>query len=161
MFPMPSGIVRLLVTLALLIAVFRGSATAAVVTTQSKTFMGAAASLQFPGGVPQCDTSTKAVDVLALPATTLAPASAATQLAWTPSGTQSSAYEIAVIDPSGKTAVTWSIGVNSKDQVSYFKADALAGAWSFHESGLPSSSCSTGTLMGSPGTASGTASWYQ
>jgi hypothetical protein len=31
----------------------------------------------------------------------------------------------------------------------------------FHESGLPSSVCSDGALMGSPGTATGTAAWYE
>jgi hypothetical protein len=153
--------IRSLFALALLVVALHGRASAAVLSTQTQTFIGAEGSLQFPGGVPQCGTSTKGVDTLMLPAPTLAPTSAATQLAWTPTGTQSSAYEIAVIDPSGKTAVTWTIGANSTAQVTYFKDGAPGGAWSFHESGLPSSVCSTGTLMGSPGTASGTASWYQ
>ena len=128
---------------------------------QSQTFIGAGASLAFPGGVPQCDTSTRGVDTLTLPKAALAPTSAATQLAWTPSGSQSSAYAIAVIDPSGGTAATWMIGANSKDQVSFFKAGEPGGAWVLRESGLPSSSCSGGTLIGSPGSASGTASWFQ
>jgi hypothetical protein len=149
------------VALAFLVVTLHGSATAAGLTTRDQTFIGAAAALQFPGGVPQCDTSAKAVDTLTLPASTLAPTSAATQLTWTPTGSQSSAYEITVIDPSGKSAMTWTIGANSKAQVSYFKDGAPNGPWSFHESGLPSSVCSSGTMMGSPGTASGTAAWYQ
>jgi hypothetical protein len=151
----------LLVALTFLVVELHGSAIAAVLATQSQTFMGAAGSLKFPGGVPQCDTSTDAVDVLTLPISTLAPTTAATQLAWTPSGSQSSAYRIAVIDPSGGTAVTWTIGENSKAQVSFFKSGEPGGAWLFRESGLPSSECSEGSLMGSPGTASGTATWYQ
>jgi hypothetical protein len=152
---------RLLVALALLAPALGGRAGAAVLSTQTQTFLGAEASLAFPGGDPKCDTTTKAVDTLTLPKLTLAPTSAATQLAWTPSGNQTSAYEIAVIDPSGGTAATWTIGANSKDQVSFFKAGVVSGAWSFRESGLPSSSCSGGTLIGSPGTASGSAAWYQ
>jgi hypothetical protein len=158
---MRPGIVPLLLAFALLVAALHGSASAAVLATQNQTFLGAGASLAFPGGVPQCDTSTKAVDTLTLPKLTLAPTSTATQLAWTPSGNQTSAYAIAVIDPSGGTAATWTIGANSKDQVSFFKAGEPGGTWSFRESGLPSSSCSGGTLIGSPGTASGTATWYQ
>jgi hypothetical protein len=158
---MRRGIVRLLVVLALLASALGGRAEAAVLSTQTQTFLGAEASLAFPGGDPKCDTTTKAVDTMTLPKVTLAPVSAATQLAWTPSGNQTSAYAIAVIDPSGGTATTWTIGANSKDQVSFFKAGAMSGAWSLRESGLPSSNCSGGTLIGSPGTASGTASWYQ
>jgi hypothetical protein len=155
------GIIRLLVVLALLVVELQGRAGAAVLTTQSLTFIGAAGSLKFPGGVPQCDTSTNGVDVLTLPGTTLAPTSADTQLAWTPSGSQSSAYQIAVIDPSGTTAMTWTIGENSKAQVTYFKSGEPSGPWSFRELGLQSSVCSGGSLMGSPGTATGTAAWYQ
>jgi hypothetical protein len=151
----------LLSALALLVPALGGHAAAAVLSTQAQTFLGAQASLAFPGGDPKCDTATKAADTLTLPKTTSAPTSAGTQLSWTPTGTQSTAYQIAVVDPSGITATTWMIGANSKDQVSYFKAGAPAGPWTFHESGLPSSSCSGGTLIGSPGTASGTASWYQ
>jgi len=151
----------LLLALAFLAVQVHGRAIAAVLTTQSQTFVGAAGSVKFPGGVAQCDTSTKGVDVLTLPGSTLAPTSAATQLEWTPSGSQSSAYQIAVIDPSGASAVTWTIGANSKAQVSYFKSGELGGAWLFRESGLPSSDCSDGALMGSPGTATGTAAWYE
>jgi hypothetical protein len=155
------GIIRLWIVLPFLIVELHGPAAAAVLTTRAQTFVGAEASLGFPGGVPQCDTSTKSVDVLTLPASTLAPTSGDTQLAWTPSGAQTSAYQIAVVDPSGKTAVTWSIGANSKAQVSYFKSGAPGGAWVLQESGLPSSVCSAGVLMGSPGTASGMAAWYE
>jgi hypothetical protein len=155
------GIVRFLVVLAFLVGELHGLAMAAVLTSQSQTFMGAAGSLNFPGGVAQCDTSTKGVDVLTLPGSTLAPTSAATQLAWTPSGSQSSTYQIAVIDPSGAIAVTWTIGANSTAQVSYFKSGEPGGPWSFRESGLRSSVCSDGALMGSPGIAAGTAAWYE
>lgn len=158
---MKRGIIRLLVALAFFVLELHGRATAAVLTTQIQTFIGAAGSLKFPGGVPQCDTSTQGVDVLTLPGSTLAPTSAATQLAWTPSGSQSSAYQIAVIDPSGATAVTWTIGANSTAQVSFFKSGEPDGPWAFRESGLPSSVCSEGSLMGSPGTATGTAAWYE
>lgn len=147
--------------LAFLIVAGRASAGAAVLVTRAQTFLGAAASLQFPGGTPECDTTAKAVDVLQLPAATLAPTSADTQLAWTPRGNQSSAYQIAVVDPTGATATTWTIGANSTARVTFFKAGAPGGAWSFHESGLRSSSCTNGALMGSPGSASGTAAWYQ
>ena len=147
--------------LAFLVLELHGRAIAAVLTTQSQTFMGAAGSLKFPGGVPQCDTPTKAADTVTLPDATAAPTSAATQLAWTPSGSQSSAYQIAVVDPSGTTVATWTISANSTAQVSYFKTGEPGGAWLFHESGLPSSVCSDGSLMGSPGTATGTAAWYQ
>jgi hypothetical protein len=155
------GVIRLLVALAFLVVELQGRAVAAVLTTQSQTFIGAAGSLNFPGGVPQCGTSSKGVDVLTLPDATLAPTSAATQLEWMPSGTQSSAYQIAVIDPSGATVMTWTIGANSTAQVSYFKSGEPGGAWLFRESGLPSSVCSVGALMGSPGTATGTAAWYE
>jgi hypothetical protein len=150
-----------LTVLAFLVLELHGRAGAAVLTTQSQTFIGATGSLKFPGGAPQCDTPAQAVDMLTLPDETAAPTSAATQLAWTPSGNQSSAYQIAVIDPSGTTAMTWTISANSKAQVSYFKSGEPAGPWSFHEFGLPSSVCSEGSLMGSPGTATGTAAWYQ
>jgi hypothetical protein len=155
------GIICSLAMLAFLAVELQGTARAATLTTKSQTFLGAAGSLKFPGDVPQCDTSKSAVDVLTLPGSTLAPASADTQLAWTPSGNQSSAYQIAVIDPSGTTVMTWTIGANSTAQVTYFKSDAPGGPWSFRESGLPSSVCSSGSLMGSPGTATGTAAWYQ
>ena len=158
---MKRGVIRLLLVLAFLVMELHGRAMAAVLTTQSQTFIGAAGSLKFPGGVPQCDTSTTGVDVLTFPDSTLAPTSAATQLEWMPSGSQSSAYQIAVIDPSGATAVTWTISANSTAQESYFKSGEPGGAWLFHESGLPSSVCSDGALMGSPGTATGTAAWYQ
>jgi hypothetical protein len=154
-------IIGFLVALAFLVVELQGLAVAAVLTTQSQTFIGAAGSLKFTGDVPQCDTSTAAVAVLTLPDSTLAPTSADTQLAWTPSGSQSSAYQIEVIDPSGKSAATWTIGANSKTQVTYFKSGEPDGAWSFHESGLRSSVCSNGALMGSPGTAPGTAAWYE
>lgn len=154
-------LIRILVALAFLVVELHGAAIAAVLATQSQTFIGAEGSLKFPGGVPQCDTSAESVDVLTLPSSTLAPTTADTQLAWTPSGNQSSAYRIAVIDPSGGTAVTWTIGANSKTQVTYFKSGEQGGAWTFRESGLPSSVCSNGSLMGSPGTATGTAAWYQ
>jgi hypothetical protein len=150
-----------LLALAFLVVELHGRAMAAVLTTQSQTFIGAAGSLKFTGGVPQCDTPTQGTDVLTLPGSTLAPTSTATQLSWTPSGSQSSAYQIELIDPSGKSAMTWAIGANSKAQVAYFKSGAPAGAWSFHESGLPSSICSNSALMGSPGTATGTATWYE
>ena len=158
---MKPGYIRVLFALALLIVELRGNAVAADLTTRTQTFIGATGSLKFPGGTPQCDTPAKAVDALTLPSATLAPTSAATQLAWTPSGAQSSAYQIAVVDPSGATATTWSIGANSKTQVTFFKSGEPGGAWSFVESGLPSSICSSGSLMGSPGTATGTAAWYQ
>ncbi len=158
---MRRGRICLLSALALLVPALSAHAAAAVLGTQAQTFLGAQASLAFPGGDPKCDTTTKATDTLTLPKTTLAPTSAATQLSWTPTGNQTTAYQIAVVDPSGTTATTWMIGANSKDQVSYLKGGAPAGPWSFHESGLPSSSCTSGTLMGSPGSASGTASWYQ
>ncbi len=147
--------------LALLGVALQGRATAAVLTTHTQTFIGAEGSLKFPGGVPQCDTSAKGIDALTLPEATLAPTSAATQLAWTPSGSQSSAYQITVTDPTGAVATTWQIGANSTAQVSFFKSGEPAGAWSLRESGLPSSICSNGSLMGSPGTATGTAAWYQ
>jgi hypothetical protein len=155
------GIIRLLVVLAFLVVELHGRASAAVLTTQSQTFIGAAGSLKFTGGVPQCDTSTKGVDQLTLPGSTLAPTSAATQLTWSPSGSQSSAYQIAVVDPSGATAVTWTISANSTAQVSYFKSGEPGGTWSFRESGLRSSICSDGALMSTPGTATGTAAWYE
>jgi hypothetical protein len=155
------GIIRLLSVLAFLVVEVHGQAIAAVLTTQSQTFIGAAGSLKFPGGVAQCDTATTGVTVLTFPDATLAPTSSATQLEWTPSGSQSSAYQIAVIDPSGATAVTWTIDANSTAQVSYFKSGEPGGAWLFRESGLPSSVCSNGALMGSPGTATGTAAWYE
>jgi hypothetical protein len=155
------GVIRLLVVLAFLVVELHGSAIAAVHSTQSQTFVGASGSLKFPGGVAQCDTTTKGVDQLTLPASTLAPTSPATQLEWTPSGSQSSAYQIAVIDPTGTAAATWTISANSTAQVSYFKSGEPGGAWEFRESGLPSSVCSAGALMGSPGTATGTAAWYE
>src|SRR5580704_17632977 len=111
---MRRGMVRFVVALVLLAPALGGRAGAAVLSTQTQTFLGAEASLAFPGGDPKCDTTTKAVDTLTLPEVTLAPASAATQWAWIPSGNQTSAYEIAVIDPSGGTATTWAIGANSK-----------------------------------------------
>src|SRR5580658_3107965 len=107
------GLIRLLVTIAFLGIALHGSALAAVLTTHRETFLGAGGALKFPGGVPQCDTPTKAADTVTLPDETIAPTSAATQLAWTPSGNQSSAYQIAVIDPSGTTAMTWTISANS------------------------------------------------
>lgn len=134
---------------------------AATPVTKNQTFMGAQAALAFPGGVPKCDTTTKPIDVLTMPASMLPPTSAATQLTWTPTGGQTSAYRISVIDPSGGTAVTWTIGANSTTQVTYSAANAPSGAWSLREDGLPSSICTGGVLVGSPGTASGTAAWYQ
>jgi hypothetical protein len=155
------GIIRLLVALAFLVVELHGRAMPAVLTSQSQTFFGAAGSLKFPGGVPQCDTSTNGVDELMLPDSTLAPTSAATQLSWTPSGSQSSTYQIAVIDPSGAIAVTWTISANSTAQVTYFKSGEPGGPWLFRESGLRSSVCNDGALMGSPGTATGTAAWFE
>ncbi|GEM_PF-4392043 len=157
---MKRGIICFLVALAFLVEL-NGRAIAAVLTTRSQTFIGATGSVKFPGGVPQCDTPTKGVDVLTLPDSTLAPTSADTQLAWTPSGSQSSAYQIAVVDPGGTTLATWTISANSTAQVPYFKSGEPGGAWSLRETGLSSSVCSGGTLMGSPGTASGTAAWYE
>jgi hypothetical protein len=151
----------LLVVLAFLVGELHGRASAAVLTTQTQTFMGAAGSLKFPGGVAQCDTPTKGVDELTLPESTIAPTSAATQLAWSPSGTQSSAYQITVVDPTGAIAVTWTISANSTAQVSYFKSGEPGGAWLFRESGLRSSVCSDGALMSTPGSATGTAAWYE
>jgi len=154
-------IIRVLFVLAFAVMALQGRAFAAVLTTQTQSFIGAAGALKFPGGVPQCDTSAKAVDTLTLPGATLAPTSPATQLTWTPSGSQSSAYQIAVIDPTGTIATTWMIGANATAQVSYYKPGEPAGPWSLRESGLPSSICSDGSMMGSPGTATGTAAWYQ
>lgn len=130
-------------------------------TTQSQTFSGAAGSITFPGGTAQCGPTTAAVTTFTLPASTLAPVSPDTQLAWTPNGNQTSDYTIEVRDPSGVTRATWTIGADSKTQVTFAKPDQPAGAWSFVESGLHSSSCSGGTLSGNAGTATGTAAWYQ
>ena len=158
---MKRGIACLLAALAFSATSFPGRAMAATPVTKNQTFLGAQAALAFPGGVPKCDTTTKSVDVLTMPVSILAPTSAATQLTWKPTGSQTSAYRISVIDPSGGTAVTWTIGADSTTQVTYFATNAPSGAWSFREDGLPSSICTGGVLVGSPGTASGTAGWYQ
>ena len=132
-----------------------------VLVTKTQTFRGGEGTLDFPGGVPQCGANTPAVSTLTLPAATLAPASADTQLGWTPDGEQSGAYTITVENPSGVAVATWSIGANSKTQVVYSAAGQPAGAWSFVESGLHSSSCSNASLSLTTGTATGKASWYQ
>jgi len=158
---MNRGIVGVLAVLVFLVVELPVRATAAVLTTRTQAFIGEAGAVTFPGDVPQCDAPTKAVDTLILPGSTLAPTSAATQLSWTPAGSQSSGYRISLINPTGSIAFTWTIGANSTAQVTYFAAGAPGGPWAFHEEGLRSSFCSEGSLMGSPGTATGTAAWYQ
>jgi hypothetical protein len=148
------------ILLALFLAV-QPPANAALRATQLVTFRGAEASLGFPGGTPQCDSASAAVTTFTLPGSTMAPTSADTQLAWTPNGNQSGSYSIAVKNPSGVTITTWTIGADSKTQVTYSAAGQPAGPWSFVESGLASSSCTNGALMNHTGIASGSASWVQ
>lgn len=155
------ALLGLATALAVLVEHVPGLAADPVLTTAAKTFIGATGVVTFVGGVPQCAAAEKSDVVLTLPDSTLPPTSPATQISWTPNGNQTSAYTIAVVTPGGTTVQTWTIGARSTAQDTYSAPDAPAGPWSLRESGLPSSVCSGGALMGSPGTASGTAGWYE
>jgi hypothetical protein len=128
----------------------------------SVSFSGATAILHTDGVEHTCSISAAAVTTYTLPANTVAPTTAATELSWYPNGAQNQAYIVNFVTPSGTVAYSLTVSSTSTTaQVPYYSGGEPGGAWSIEVNDLSSEYCNTNNEpAGSTGSAPGTAEWY-